>query len=334
MNSVAGKPMPNVTPAFNASTDVRAGKRRSLSSLILDGDTPPRSPSFLANSKALIMVIYAGHISSEAYGLTWHKRQHEPLISLKTYQKIRDRRAGVAKTPNRANIGDAFALRGIVTCACCDTPLRSYFAKGRHGRRFPYYMCSKKGCPHYGKSTKRDQLEADVGLLIKALQPTTGHMVMASAMFRTAWDMRHHHATEQRLAAGQQIKSIEKEIDGFLDRISTTQIAQVITRYEDKIAALEKQRALLAERQANQAVPAGSFDEKVKLLLRFLASPWKLWEPRSVQVRRTVLKLAFTTRITYGRFEGVRTPEISFPFNALGGIGVGSEWWSLAGSNR
>ncbi|MEM9319646.1 MAG: hypothetical protein AAGA70_11660 [Pseudomonadota bacterium] len=37
-------------------------------------------------SQLLQKPIYAGYINSEAYDLSWHKMQHEPPISLATYQ--------------------------------------------------------------------------------------------------------------------------------------------------------------------------------------------------------------------------------------------------------
>ncbi|MEM8591776.1 MAG: recombinase family protein [Pseudomonadota bacterium] len=274
-------------------------------------------------SQLLQKPIYAGYINSEAYGLSWHKMQHEPLISLATYEKIQERRSGVAKAPKRANIGDDFVLRGIVVCGCCGSPLRSYFAKGRHGGRFPYYMCGKKGCVEYAKSTKRDVLEGEVGAWVKALQPTKGLMALATAMFRKAWEARSEQAAEMQQVAAQQVKACEKEIDTFLDRIVAATNAQVIKRYENKIADLEKQKALLAEKQANQAEPQGSFEDRIEPLLQFLSSPWKLWETGSVHVRRTILKLAFATRIEYCRNEGTRTPELAFPFKALEGFAGG-----------
>ncbi|GFE49016.1 MATE family efflux transporter [Roseobacter cerasinus] len=71
--------------------------------------------------------IYTGHICSERYGINWLKAQHEPLITLETFDKVQERRAGTAKAPKRKNIGDHFALRGIAVCDCCEVPLRSSF---------------------------------------------------------------------------------------------------------------------------------------------------------------------------------------------------------------
>ena len=80
--------------------------------------------------------IYTGHICSERYGINWLKAQHAPLISLETFDKVQERRKGVAKAPKRKNIGDAFALRGIaatVVRPLCDPPSRvENLASGIH----------------------------------------------------------------------------------------------------------------------------------------------------------------------------------------------------------
>jgi len=93
----------------------------------------------------------------------------------------------------------------------------------------------------------------------------------------------------------------------------------IIKRYEDKVESLEKERALVAEKMANQSPPRESFDEKLELVLKFLANPWKVWETGCTKARRTTLKLAFTSPLKYCRKEGARTPDLSFPFKALGG---------------
>ena len=81
---------------------------------------------------------------------------------------MRERRQGVVKAPKRKNIGDDFALRGMVVCADCDVPLRSSFARG-NGGQYPYYLCQTKSCDSYGKSIERDKVEGDVGVLLKEL---------------------------------------------------------------------------------------------------------------------------------------------------------------------
>lgn len=273
-------------------------------------------------TKILTSPIYAGYICSETYDLNWLEGQHEALISLETFEKVQARRSGITKAPKRKNIGEHFALRGMVTCACCDTPLYSSITKG-NGGHYHYYLCQTKTCDHYGKSIKRDKIEGDVGELIKQLQPTRHHIKFITALFRYAWDHKHNQAKEIIQSGKSQIKQLEKQIEAILTRIMATSNEKIIQTYENKIGELDKEKLLITEKLQNQVEPKGSFEEKLEPVLQFLANPWKLWENGNIHLRRTVLKLAFMTHIQYDRFEGPRTPQIALPFKALSAIPQG-----------
>ncbi|MEO1747820.1 MAG: recombinase family protein, partial [Pseudomonadota bacterium] len=139
--------------------------------------------------------IYTGYIVSKNYGIDWLEGQHEPLISIATFEKVQERRLKPTKAAKRKNIGNAFAMRGMVSCACCGTPLRSSFSKG-NGGQYAYYLCQTKSCTEYGKSIPRDKLEGDVGELLSSLQPTPKLMKLATAMFKKAWSRRINQATD------------------------------------------------------------------------------------------------------------------------------------------
>lgn len=263
--------------------------------------------------------IYTGYICSEHYGIVWLKGQHEALISLKTFEKAKERRAGAATAPYGKSDPEDFALRGMVVCACCDVPLRSSWSRGR-SKRYPYYLCQTKGCDNYGKSIARDKVEADVGELVKTLQPTKGLITLATKMFRDVWNMQKDQAAEIVASAKLKLGEIEKQTATLLERIMETSNPAVLETYEAKIGQLNKEKALLTENIENQVVPAGSFAEKLEPALMFLSNPWKIWESGSVAARKLVLKLAFTDRIRYCRNEGARTAELAFPFKALSGF--------------
>ncbi len=267
----------------------------------------------------LTQPVYTGHICSEVYSLNWLKAQHEPLVSLDIFDKVQERRSGAAKAPKRKNIGDHFALRGIATCACCSVPLRSSITKG-NGGQYHYYLCQTKGCDHYGKSIKRDKIEGEVGELIKSLQPTAGLMAAASAMFRHVWEAKQKQAQDALRAAKREITALDKEIDRLLDTITSVSKASVIGRYEDKIDMLEREKTKIDQKMSEMAKPNNNFAAKLEPVLIFLANPFKIWATGDITLRRMVLKLAFADRIQYDRFEGARTPEISFPFKMLRGF--------------
>ncbi len=276
----------------------------------------------------LTQPVYTGHICSERYGINWLKAQHEPLISLETFDKVQERRTGKAKAPKRKNIGNAFALRGIAVCACCEVPLRSSFTKG-NGGTYAYYLCQTKTCESYGKSIKRDQIEGEIGEIVKTLQPNPASVRMLSAMFRHIWQARRAQAADVLRQGKRQIGQIDKEIDRLLDLIVASSNTTAIQKYEEKIADHEASKARLAEKLAKRSEPKGTFEEKLEPAITFLTNPWKLWEtpgPMQIHLRRLVLKLAFKSRIKYCRDQGPRTPEIAFPFKALGGLPDPKVW--------
>jgi hypothetical protein len=49
----------------------------------------------------------------------WLKAQHTPIVTLETFEKVQARRNGATYAARRKNIGDEFALRGVVKCASC-----------------------------------------------------------------------------------------------------------------------------------------------------------------------------------------------------------------------
>ena len=54
--------------------------------------------------------------------------------------------------------------------------------------------------------------------------------------------------------------------------------------------------------------------------MRFLANPWQVWDNSDLAMKKTVLRLAFAEPLPYCRNQGLRTPNLAFPFKALGEI--------------
>ena len=89
-----------------------------------------------------------------------------------------------------------------------------------------------------------------------------------------------------------------------------------ITRYEQRIAQLEKEK-LLMEESIYSTPPQGRFEELFEHAMSFLSNPYKLWTLGQLAHKRTVLKLAFLDRLTTKRKTGLQTPLIALPFKVL-----------------
>ena len=70
--------------------------------------------------------------------------------------------------------------------------------------------------------------------------------------------------------------------------------------------------------------PKTTIEEILELCLRFLSNPWKIWDSGDLVLRKAVLGLTFSERLSNHRKEGYRTPNYSLPFKVLGGIRTGN----------
>lgn len=105
----------------------------------------------------------------EPWNISLRKGQHEPLISLETFQKIQERFHSSAQIPARKNINDDYPLWGFVTCTC-GTPLTACWSQGKI-KKYPYYLCHNRDCSHNRKSIPRQKVEGEFEALLKRLEP-------------------------------------------------------------------------------------------------------------------------------------------------------------------
>ena len=269
----------------------------------------------------LTRVTYAGYIEVPNWNVSLRPGKHEGLISLEMFQRIQERLQGGAKAPARKDISEDFPLRGFVLCNDCHKPMTACWSKGKF-RKYPYYLCSTRGCPSYRKSIPRDAIEGEFEALLQDLQPTEGLFKLAGLMFRDAWDQRRLQSVHALKSLQDGVAKIEKQIETLLDRIVDASTSSVVAAYEKRIAALEREKALAAEKLAEAGRPRHTFEESFEHAMMFLANPWKIWISGGLPLKRTVLRLAFADRISYCRNQGLRTPEIAMPFRALAGIGT------------
>jgi hypothetical protein len=267
--------------------------------------------------------VYAGHIEAESWNVSLRKAHHQGLITYETFEKIQTRLQEGARAPARKDINDDFPLRGFVACGDCDHPLTACWSTSKTGKKHPYYLCHNKGCASYRKSIPRDTLESEFETILRELQPSENLFAIVKVMFKSAWGQRLAQAKNTAVTIKRDAAKIDASIDQFLDRIVEADNPSVISAYEAKIAKLEKQKLILAEKLENHGKPKHSFEEMFELALRFLANPWKLWDSGQLHLRKTVLRLAFSERMSYQRDRGFSNPKKSLPFNILEGMNMG-----------
>lgn len=290
-------------------------------------ESKPEFPKDLPNgeirhwkvTKLLQRATYAGYVEAPKWGVSLRKGHHEALISFETFQRIQDNLTEGARPAARKDISEDFPLRGFVHCDDCGKAMTACWSKGCR-RHYAYYLCDTRDCPSKRKSISRSKIEEGFAEVLKSLQPSAQLFELAKAMFRDAWDMRLSEAHTAKQSIERQKADVEKQIEGLLDRIVETSSPSVISAYEGRIAKLEREKILLAERATQTVPPKGRFEEFIELSLDFLAKPWNIYENGSLLLRQTVLRLAFSEPLRYSRKSGYRTIETAFPFKVLAGF--------------
>ncbi|GGO12129.1 hypothetical protein GCM10007972_16700 [Iodidimonas muriae] len=290
-------------------------------------ETKPEFPKDLPNgkirawkiTKLLRNPLYAGYVHSETWDVSLRKGHHEALIGFGTHEKILYNLENGGRPAARRDFSPDFPLRGFVHCDDCDKPMTAAWSKGCR-KHYPYYLCDTPGCRSKRKSIPRAKIEEGFAEILKSMQPTKKLFGVMRTMFERAWDARLDEAKRSKKAVLAQLAGVEDQINKLLDRIVESSSASVISALEKRVEKLEREKFLLTEKAENMVPAKGRFGESIELALKFLSSPWNIYENGSLPLRQTVLRLAFVEPLRYSRENGYRTIETAIPFKVLAGL--------------
>jgi site-specific DNA recombinase len=265
----------------------------------------------------LTCVMYAGYLELPKWGLGLTPAKHAPLISFETYQRIQQRLQTVAKVPARKDLNQLFPLRGFIVCGDCGRPFMGCESRGRAGTMYPYYLCQTRGCASYGKSVRREKVEAEFLALLEDLRPTPQLFAIVEQMLRDVWENLLNSAATTKAAINAELLSVQRQKEQLVDRIIETDSQTLIAAYEGRVKKLEARTIELNEKVRNCGRAVPDFDTGLRTAIEFLGNPCKLWASDRLEDKRAVLKMAFSAKLAYVRNEGFRTAEFSSPVSLL-----------------
>ncbi len=284
---------------------------------------PKSASGKIGNEQVRLMLTrphYAGYIAHEDWGVPLIKAKHEGLISYQTYLKIQDQLGGKKQFPVRKSINPEFPLRGLVDCADCGTTLTAANSQGRN-KKYGYYGCKVKDCASYGKSIRKEKIEAEFETLLTGLRPSRELIEIATVMFKAVWEKHMKAFKERQKAAKNALNGVEQKIDNLVTRIVQATQPALITAYEGELVKLETQRTIANEQieqfGGENSGKGPNFEAAYRTAMGFLSNPLTLWKSSRVEHKRMVVKLAFGTHVSYCRENGYRTTEMSLPFQII-----------------
>ena len=124
------------------------------------------------------------------------------------------------------------------------------------------------------------------------------------------------------------IARVDSQVTTLVDRIVNADSPTLIAAYEERLRALEIQKAEMRAKVTDCGRPLRDFDSAYRTTMEFLENPQKLWFSNRLEDKRAVLKLAFESRIVYHRDTGYRTAVASIPFRIFNDLEENSDFES------
>jgi site-specific DNA recombinase len=177
--------------------------------------------------------------------------------------------------------------------------------------------CADRRFARATASRSLHEVEAACGHLLRSLASARELIELAAAIFRDLVGDQASTTKERKKAMAKEPTEIDRSVSQGVDRIVDAERKTLIGTLEKKPDEIEQRKLPLTESIAQRGTRVRNYDESFQTSMEFIASPWILWEPDSLEDKRAAVKLTFFDQLKFDRKEGFRTPDISLPFEAL-----------------
>ncbi len=263
-------------------------------------------------------LFYAGYIEYPKWEVTSRKGQHQPIISTITYDQIKARLAGKARSHIRRDSNPNFPLRSFVACERCKILLTGAMTKGRT-KYYPLYRGQGKGCLCYNKSIPKNIIEADFEKLLKTIQPTNEMLTFSKAMLIERWNNKMAIVKNGAEKIRKEAEQVNKQIESYVSLAGAAKSNEVIKRYEEKITALENMHIQLKEELQKKEPANFDFETALTQVTNYIGFPLKIWQNGDFGNQLLLLKVLFAQPISYGIDKGFGTANFSLTYEFISG---------------
>lgn len=260
--------------------------------------------------RLLRRLVYAGYVEREEWGVSRRKAQHEPILSLETYEKVQAKLDGKYKIHTRVSDSLDFSLRGFILCPFCGRPMTGSWSRGRN-KMYRFYRCNTQSCVRHNKSVSGDRLDDDFTELLKTVYPKSGAMMLAKAVLLDLWEKRVQTLDGQQAKLERQLVDIKKQIDTLSDRVVRAMDEKLVRVYEDQIIKSQRDSESLQEKLRSLGFSSVSFETALEVVFGFLENPLVIWRTENINAKRLVLKLVFAEKLKYHPDLGFETAQKS-----------------------
>ncbi len=257
----------------------------------------------------LTNIVYAGYVEYKKWDIARRVGHHKGIVSIETYDKNLEKLAGKAKIYTRKDMREDFPLRGFVACADCNHPHTASWSTSRNKEKHPYYLCMKKGCPAYGKSVKRKEIEDAYGKLLQKFRPKPVAIKLFILRASMMWNKKIQGLAQRKLNLQNTIAQNEERIAALAEKSGQSTIQSVTTAYEKQIDKLDKENKEYQAKLARIDNTKADFRTALNEVVGFIKSPYNTWQNGTLSTRQIISNMVFQTRPLYDRNTGFRTAK-------------------------
>ena len=312
LDSIDSKTTGLLTEALEGFANGRFDKITDVKKFLEDSDyRNMRYVSKTSVKNILINILFTGYIEYPKWGVDRRLGHHKAIISLDTYEKNQEKLAGRAKMYTRKDMREDFPLRGFVACAECSHSFTSSWSTSRNKQKHPYYACLTKGCPVYGKSIKRSDIEDGYGNLLKEFNPKPVAIKLFTLRAVSKWEEKIKGIEKTKQNIESDILQNNERIGSLAERAAQSTVPSVTNAYEKQIEKLDSENKELQEKLHRIESVKIDFRTALDEVLGYIKSPYNTWQNGDLDTRHTISSMVFQGKPSYERKTGFRTADFA-----------------------
>jgi hypothetical protein len=146
-------------------------------------------------------------------------------------------------------INPDFPYKRAVLCPGCKKPFSASAARGKLGKYYPAYHCSRGG--HYYRIPKKE-FDETIERFVEKVQVASGHMDKLEKAILAEWDKRQLVMRRDENVLDTRITSLKAEVRTVVDKIKVLSSDTAIKYMEEDIMKLEQQIVTLSDQKTQE----------------------------------------------------------------------------------
>lgn len=262
-------------------------------------------------NRVLTQLLYTGFVEYREWGISKRPGKHQAFISEEIFNKIQAKLKRPERMPRETDSLE-YPLRRVISCSVCGKPMTASASRGRT-KYYAHYTCNNKECSLSPKNITASKVEDDYITLLESIKVDPELLEMTKDVAIRVWNKKMSDVHMSQKAKETEIKSLEKQIDEYIDLVPATKSESVRARYETKIEELDSRVKDLKKTTQNKKDP--DFEEALDLALKFLGTPAETWRKPNRDLKILVHNMIFEENPKYSLKTGFGTPKLTLPFS-------------------